>query len=208
MADGRFIWRDGTLVPWDEATVHVLSHALHYGSGVFEGIRAYRTEAGTAVLRLTDHMRRLHRSAAACMIPLEWSVEQLAAAAKQVVVSNELDSGYIRPIAFYDSGGLGVLPRNVRVTTMIAVWQWGAYLAGANNAGFYQVIVRNSANSVTSSVVTLTVTSDVSGPEPVTAEFDANGFIQMYFNENVIRDTTTNVNNYVINMVGYEQARH
>jgi len=128
MADGKFIWRDGQLVPWGDATVHVLSHALHYGSGVFEGIRAYRTEKGTAVFRLPDHMRRLHRSAEACRIPLEWTVEQLRAAAKEVLAANELDSGYIRPIAFYETGGLGVLPRNVRVVTMIAAWQWGAYL--------------------------------------------------------------------------------
>lgn len=128
MADGKFIWRDGKLVPWGDANVHVLTHALHYGSGVFEGIRAYRTERGTAFFRLSDHIRRLHRSAEACRIPLEWSVEQLRAAAKEVLVANELDSGYIRPITFYETGGLGVLPRSVRVVTMIAVWQWGAYL--------------------------------------------------------------------------------
>ena len=128
MADGKFIWRDGQLVPWSEATVHVLTHGLHYGSGVFEGIRAYRTEQGTAVFRLSDHMRRLHRSAEACLIPLEWSVEELAAAAKQVLAANGLDSGYLRPITFYGPGELGVLPKNVRVVTMIAVWQWGAYL--------------------------------------------------------------------------------
>jgi branched-chain amino acid aminotransferase len=125
---GKAIWRDGELIPWDEATVHVLSHALHYGSGVFEGIRAYRTGRGTAVFRLTDHMRRLHRSAEACRIPLRWGVVELAAAAKQVLAANDLDWGYIRPIAFYEAGGLGVLPRDVRVATMIAAWQWGAYL--------------------------------------------------------------------------------
>lgn len=128
MAEGKYIWRDGELVPWDEAHVHVLSHGLHYGSGAFEGIRAYRTDRGTAVFRLTDHMRRLRRSAEACLIPLEWSVEELCAAAKQVLAANRLDWGYLRPITFYETGGLGVLPRNVRVATMIAVWQWGAYL--------------------------------------------------------------------------------
>jgi branched-chain amino acid aminotransferase len=128
VAEGKFIWRDGRLVPWGDATVHVLTHALHYGSGVFEGIRAYRAEKGTAVFRLSDHMRRLHRSAEACQIPLEWSVEQLRVAAKELLVANELDSGYIRPITFYETGGMGVLPRDVRVVTMIAVWQWGAYL--------------------------------------------------------------------------------
>jgi branched-chain amino acid aminotransferase len=128
MAEGKFIWRDGRLIPWGDATVHVLTHALHYGSGVFEGIRAYRTEQGTAVFRLSDHMRRLHRSAEACRIPLEWSAEQLQAAAKEVLKANELDSGYLRPITFYEAGGMGVLPRGVQVVTMIAVWHWGAYL--------------------------------------------------------------------------------
>jgi branched-chain amino acid aminotransferase len=128
MAEGEFIWRDGQLIPRDEATVHVLTHGLHYGSGVFEGIRAYRTETGTAVFRLTDHMRRLQRSAAACLIPLEWTVAELTAAAKQVLAANGLDSGYIRPITFYGPGELGVLPKSLPVVTMIAVWQWGAYL--------------------------------------------------------------------------------
>ena len=128
MAEGKHIWRDGRLIPWDEANVHVLTHALHYGSGAFEGIRAYHTERGTAVFRLTDHMRRLRRSAEACLIPLEWSVEELCAAAKEVLAANGLDWGYLRPITFYETGGLGVLPRNVRVATMIAAWQWGAYL--------------------------------------------------------------------------------
>jgi branched-chain amino acid aminotransferase len=128
MAEGNVIWREGELIPSGDATVPVLTHALHYGSGVFEGIRAYRTEQGTAVFRLSDHMRRLRRSAEACRIPLEWSVDQLDAAAKEVLVANELDSGYIRPITFYETGGMGVLPRSVRVVTMIAIWQWGAYL--------------------------------------------------------------------------------
>ena len=128
MAESKLIWNDGRLIPWDEATVHVLSHGLHYGSGAFEGIRAYRTDRGTACFRLTDHMRRLRRSAEACLVPLEWSVEELCAAAKQVLAANGLDWGYLRPITFYETGGLGILPRNVRVATMIAAWQWGAYL--------------------------------------------------------------------------------
>jgi branched-chain amino acid aminotransferase len=128
MADGKFIWRDGHLVAWDEATVHVLTHALHYGSGVFEGIRAYDTDQGTAVFRLVDHMRRLRRSAEACLIPLDWSVDQLTAAAKETLVANGLDSGYLRPITFYEAGSMGVNPKDVRVCTMIAAWKWGAYL--------------------------------------------------------------------------------
>jgi branched-chain amino acid aminotransferase len=128
VADEILVWRQGQLIPSADATVHVLTHALHYGSGVFEGIRAYEAGQGTAVFRLTDHMRRLVRSAEAVRIPLEWSAEQLSAAAKETLAANHMASGYVRPITFYETGGMGVLPKNVPVVTMIAVWHWGAYL--------------------------------------------------------------------------------
>lgn len=128
MDASKFIWMDGEMVPWDQATVHVLVNALHYGSGVFEGIRAYETEDGTAVFRLTDHIVRLHRSAKAYRIPLEWSVEDLVAACKQVVRENQLESCYIRPLAFYGTGSLGLNPAGAEVKTIIAAWRWGAYL--------------------------------------------------------------------------------
>lgn len=116
------------MVPWEDANVHVLSHALHYGTGVFEGIRAYDTESGTAVFRLTDHMDRLHRSAKAYQMELEWSVEELAKAAKELLTANGLESGYLRPIVFLELGAVGLNPIPARVRSAIISWQWGAYL--------------------------------------------------------------------------------
>jgi branched-chain amino acid aminotransferase len=116
------------MVPWQDANVHVLSHALHYGTGVFEGIRAYDTPDGTAVFRLTDHMDRLHRSAKAYRMELEWSVEDLAKAAKELLTANELDSGYVRPLVFLELGAVGLNPAGARVRSAIITWRWGAYL--------------------------------------------------------------------------------
>jgi branched-chain amino acid aminotransferase len=124
----KYIWLDGEMVPWEDASVHVLSHGLHYGTGVFEGIRAYETPEGTAIFRLPEHMARLHRSAKAYGIPLAHSVDDLIDAACQVISVNELESGYIRPLAFYELGAIGLNPAASVVKTMIAAWRWGAYL--------------------------------------------------------------------------------
>ena len=123
-----YIWMDGELVPWDAATVHVLVHGLHYGTGAFEGIRAYETPKGTAVFRLTDHMDRLRRSAKAVGIPFPYEVEELVEAAKETLRSNGLRSGYIRPITFFGTGSMGLNPAGASVHTVIAAWEWGAYL--------------------------------------------------------------------------------
>lgn len=128
MEPSELIWVDGELVPWADATVHVLSHALHYGSGVFEGIRAYETPEGTAVFRLTDHLRRLHRSARAYRIPLTWSVDELTRATFGVLSANRLEHGYIRPIAFYGLGSIGLDPAPAELRCVIAAWRWGTYL--------------------------------------------------------------------------------
>ncbi len=128
MEPTELIWMDGTLVPWDEANVHVLSHGLHYGTGAFEGIRAYETERGGAIFRLTDHMRRLVRSCKALGIPLEWSVDDLVKAGKEILAVNRLTSGYIRPIVFYGTGSMGLNPAGANIHTIIASWEWGAYL--------------------------------------------------------------------------------
>ena len=128
MEPTTYIWMDGEMVPWEEATVHVLSHALHYGTGVFEGIRAYQTDQGTAVFRLTDHMERLHRSAQAYQMELEWSVEDLTKATKDLLAANGLVDGYIRPLVFLELGAIGLNPVNARVRTSIITWRWGAYL--------------------------------------------------------------------------------
>jgi branched-chain amino acid aminotransferase len=128
MEPTELIWVDGTLVPWDEANVHVLSHGLHYGTGAFEGIRAYETERGPAVFRLTDHMTRLLRSCKALAIPMAWSVDDLVKAGKEILSVNGLRSGYIRPLVFYGTGSMGLNPAGANVHTIIAAWQWGAYL--------------------------------------------------------------------------------
>ncbi|GMR02874.1 MAG: branched-chain amino acid transaminase [Acidimicrobiia bacterium] len=122
------IWMDGALVPWDEAKIHVLSHGLHYGTGAFEGIRAYETDTGTAVFRLTDHIDRLRRSAKAFGIPFEYSVEELVEVCKELLRVNGLRSGYIRPITFFGTGSMGLNPAGARVRMVIAAWEWGAYL--------------------------------------------------------------------------------
>ncbi|MGH9052703.1 MAG: branched-chain amino acid transaminase [Acidimicrobiia bacterium] len=128
METSPYAWVDGELVPSEEATVSVFTHALHYGTGVFEGIRAYETPEGTAVFRLPEHMERLQRSAKAYGIPLEWSVEQLCKAAKELLRASELRSAYIRPLVFYGTGALGLNPAGCRVQTVIVAWRWGAYL--------------------------------------------------------------------------------
>jgi branched-chain amino acid aminotransferase len=122
------IWMDGELVPWDEAKVHILTHSLHYGSGVFEGIRAYPTSRGPAVFRLTDHIRRLHDSAHLLMMEMPYSVEELVEASKETVRVNGLDSCYVRPIAFLGYGEMGLNPLPCTVNVSIAVWPWGTYL--------------------------------------------------------------------------------
>ena len=128
MEPTEFIWKDGELIPWDEATVHVLSHGLHYGTGAFEGIRAYETKRGPAVFRLTEHMERLARSCKALGIPVDWTADELVKAAKELLAVNELRAGYIRPVVFYGSGSMGLNPAGAAVHTFIATWEWGAYL--------------------------------------------------------------------------------
>ncbi len=122
------IWMDGKLVGWDEANVHVLTHTLHYGAGVFEGIRAYKAKNGTAVFRLTDHMRRLFRSAKILMMDVPFSVEQLVEATKETIRENKLEAGYIRPLVYFGYGEMGLNPLNNPVQASIAVWPWGTYL--------------------------------------------------------------------------------
>ncbi len=123
-----WIWMDGRLVEWDKAQVHVLTHALHYGSGVFEGIRCYQTPEGPAVFRLTEHMERLERSARMLMMDLPYTVEQTVAAVKETVRENGLGSCYIRPLAFRGYGAMGLDPLPAPVNVVIAAWPWGSYL--------------------------------------------------------------------------------
>jgi branched-chain amino acid aminotransferase len=122
------IWMNGSLVNWDEAKVHVLTHTLHYGTGVFEGIRAYETANGPAVFRLTDHIKRLHNSAKIMDMELPYSVEELVEATKQTVRSTGLPSCYVRPLAYYGYGEMGLNTLPCKVDVAIACWPWGAYL--------------------------------------------------------------------------------
>jgi len=129
MADrDGFIWYDGKLVPWRDATTHVLTHSLHYGLSVFEGVRAYKTDAGTAIFRLHDHTRRLCNSAHIYQIPVPFDPDTLNAAQCEVVRANQLESCYLRPLVFYGSEKMGVSPKGAKVHVAIAAWPWGAYL--------------------------------------------------------------------------------
>jgi branched-chain amino acid aminotransferase len=123
------VWTNGELVDWENATTHVLSHALHYGSGVFEGIRCYETPKGPAVFRLRDHLERMERSAKIFLMEIPFSVDNLVAATHELIKINRLRSCYVRPIAFRGFGGeMGVNPERNPVDVFIAVWEWGAYL--------------------------------------------------------------------------------
>ena len=122
------IWMDGELVPWREATIHVLTHSLHYGVGIFEGVRAYNTKRGTAIFRLQDHTERLFRSAQIMGMEMPFDRATLNEAQKLVVRENNLHSAYIRPFCFYGAEGMGLHAGNLKVHAVVAGWEWGAYL--------------------------------------------------------------------------------
>jgi branched-chain amino acid aminotransferase len=123
-----YIWMDGELVAWDEAKIHVLTHSLHYGCGVFEGIRAYRTAGGPGIFRLSDHVNRLFASAKIFLIDIPYSRAQIVEAVKATVVANKLEECYIRPLVYLGYGEMGLLTLNCEVKVAIAVWPWGSYL--------------------------------------------------------------------------------
>jgi branched-chain amino acid aminotransferase len=139
----QFIWFNGKLVPWEKATVHVLSHALHYGSSVFEGIRAYETPQGVAIFRLHEHSKRLLDSAKIYRIALPYSADEMSEACRQVIAVNGLRRGaYIRPIAFRGYGEIGVAPKNELPTEVaVAAWEWGKYLGHESEAAGVDVCV-------------------------------------------------------------------
>ena len=122
------IWMDGDLLDWSDANIHVLTHTLHYGTGVFEGVRAYETSAGTAIFRLNDHTKRLFNSADLIGMSIPYSPEELNDAQANVVRENELNNAYIRPMCFYGSEGMGLRADNLKVHVCIAAWDWGSYL--------------------------------------------------------------------------------
>ena len=122
------IWMDGKLVEWSDAKVHVLTHTLHYGTGVFEGVRAYETSGGPAIFRLEDHTNRLFESARLIGMKIPYNAEELNDAQSKVVKINNLKNAYIRPMCFYGSEGMGLRADNLKVHAIIAAWDWGSYL--------------------------------------------------------------------------------
>ena len=122
------IWYDGKLVPWREATTHVLTHTLHYGMGVFEGVRAYETPQGTAIFRLQAHTDRLFRSAHILGMAIPYNRDEINAATRAAVRENQLKSAYIRPMCFFGSEGMGLRAEGLKVHVIVAAWHWGAYL--------------------------------------------------------------------------------
>jgi branched-chain amino acid aminotransferase len=126
------IWFDGEMVPWREANVHVLTHTLHYGMGVFEGVRAYHTDQGAAIFRLEDHTNRLFDSAKIMRMNMPFSKDQINAAHISAVRDNNLNSAYIRPMCFYGSEGMGLRADNLKTHCIVAAWKWGAYLGDDN----------------------------------------------------------------------------
>ena len=122
------IWQDGQLINWRDATTHVLTHSLHYGLAVFEGVRAYKTARGTAIFRLREHTERLLRSAHILQMPMPYTLEVLMKAQMETVATNQLEECYIRPLAFLGSEKMGVSPRGAKTHVIIAAWPWGAYL--------------------------------------------------------------------------------
>jgi branched-chain amino acid aminotransferase len=130
----ELIWMNGEFVKWEDATVHVLTHGLHYGTGVFEGIRCYETELGPAIFRHVDHLDRLEKSAALYYMPIPFDREQLRKATKELIVRNGLRACYIRPIVFRGYGQMGLFPLDAPVDVSIAVWEWAAYLGEEGKA--------------------------------------------------------------------------
>ncbi|MBN1193323.1 MAG: branched-chain amino acid transaminase [Coriobacteriia bacterium] len=128
MPEVDYIWMDGELVAWKDAQVHVLTHALHYGSGVFEGIRCYSTDDGPAVFRLTEHMERFERSARMLFMDLGYPVDKMVDVVKETIRANNLPACYIRPLAFRGYGSMGVDPIPAPVNVIVAVWPWDSYL--------------------------------------------------------------------------------
>ncbi|MDC1039935.1 branched-chain amino acid transaminase [Acidimicrobiia bacterium] len=128
MKKSKFIWLDGELVEWDNANVSVMTHTLHYGTGVFEGMRARDTEKGTSVQFLDDHVDRLYRSAEAYNLEIPFNKNVISNAIKEIVKVNNLKSAYIRPLVFFGDGEMGIFPQDIPVRVAIAAWEWGAYL--------------------------------------------------------------------------------
>jgi len=191
------IWMDGALVLWDDARIHVLSHSLHYGSGVFEGIRTYATADGPAVFRLTDHIQRLLDSAKLIMMEIPFSRDELVEACKLTVRESGLDSCYLRPIAYLGYGEMGLNPLPCPVNVSIAVWPWGAYLGEESLATGVRVKISSwrrmdpNVNPVAAKGTGIYINSSLAKVEAVKAGYDeaimlnTQGFVAECTGENV-----------------------
>jgi branched-chain amino acid aminotransferase len=135
------IWHQGKILDWSESSIHSMSHVLHYGTSVFEGIRAYSTENGPAVFRLPEHIERFIHSAKTISMDVPYSKEEMIEAVKLVIKENKLDSAYIRPLLYYSLGNLGLIPKFSPVELVIAAWEWGAYLGAKTETGARVYIV-------------------------------------------------------------------
>ncbi|MFI5053340.1 MAG: branched-chain amino acid transaminase [Acidimicrobiia bacterium] len=172
------IWMDGELVPWEEARVHVLTHSLHYGSGVFEGIRTYAAADGPAVFRLTDHIQRLLDSAKLIMMEIPYTRDELVEACKLTVRESGLDSCYVRPIAFLGYGEIGLNPLACEVNVSVAVWPWGAYLGEESLEAGVRMKVSSwrrmdpNANPVAAKGTGIYINSSLAKVEAVKAGYD------------------------------------
>ena len=151
--DGK-IWMDGKMVEWRDAKIHVLTHTLHYGCGAFEGVRAYKTDKGTAIFRLREHTERLFNSAKILRMPMPFKLDELMQAQIDVIKANNLESGYLRPLIWLGSEKMGVSPKGAKVHAMVAAWPWGAYLGedGMNRG------IRVKTSSFTRHLVNITMT--------------------------------------------------
>jgi branched-chain amino acid aminotransferase len=172
------IWMDGELVPWDEARVHVLTHSLHYGSGVFEGIRTYAAADGSAVFRLTDHIQRLLDSAKLIVMEIPYTRDELVEACKLTVRESGLESCYVRPIAFLGYGEIGLNPLACEVNVSVAVWPWGAYLGEESLEAGVRVKISSwrrvdpNANPVAAKGTGIYINSSLAKVEAVKAGYD------------------------------------
>lgn len=207
MQTTEYIWFDGKMVPSDQARVHVLTHALHYGSAIFEGIRAYACADGSsAVFRLEDHCKRLLNSAKILRMEVPYNAEQLAKACVETLQANKLKEGYIRPLSFVGYGEMGVYPGNNPVQTIVAAWPWGAYLGPEalekgiriKTSSFARSHVNTSMSKAKASGNYInSILAKVEAKEDGYDEaimLDTNGFVSEATGENVfiVRDGTSN----------------
>lgn len=170
-------WQRGKLFDWSEVTVHSMSHALHYGNSVFEGIRAYNTPKGPAIFRLPEHMDRFFHSASILGMDVPYTKREVEEAIKLVIKENQLDTAYIRPLLFYGYGNLGLMPKHSPVELTIAAWEWGAYLGDKAETGVYAYILpwrrlHHSQFDMTAKVGGLYVLSTIGGAQARSKGFD------------------------------------